>query len=110
MNDTLIKIFKKVVNGDTTVRSDVVDYLVENGGPGPAHAGDDGDCEFNKDVTIQLDGNYNLNSEVYCTIACLLAKGLKIQAIKTLRANTGYGLKESKESVDNLKNWNIIPD
>jgi hypothetical protein len=111
MNEKLIEIFKKVINGSASVKSDIIDYIVENGGPGPAMGGDMGGDEapyFNKDVTIELNGAYNLDSTVYCAIACLIAKNKKILAIKALRAETALGLKECKAAVYSLKNWNIV--
>ena len=107
MYDTLIEIFKKAVNDDASVKSDVIDYLVDNGGPGPAFA-----AATEKSVTIELLGNYDLDlpARVYCEIACLLATNKKIPAIKMLRAETGFGLKEVKEAVENYNNWPIRVD
>jgi hypothetical protein len=109
MDNKLVEIFKKTINDQATVKSDIVDYLVEKGGPGPAMAGDEISC-FNRGVTIDLDGNYsyNITSDVYCAIACFLAMGKIIKAVKMLRTETGKGLKATKEAVQNPKNWNMI--
>jgi len=101
MYDTLIEIFKKVVNDDASVKSDVIDYLVDNGGPGPAFAATE------KSVTIELLGNYDLPARVYCEIACLLASNKRLLAIKLLREKTGMGLRETKDAVENYNNWPI---
>jgi len=100
-------IFKKVVNDASTAKSDIVDYLAKHGGPGPAMCQTEAvvDC-FNKStIIVGSDGNYELSLKEYCAVAHFLATSQKIQAVKSFRMATGLGLKESKEAVENEKNW-----
>ena len=103
MNEKLLALFERIVNADNlgTARTAILVYLAKNGGFVDSSQ---------KFVTIELLGNYDLPARVYCEIACLLASNKKIPAIKMLRAETGFGLKEVKEAVENYNNWPIRVD
>ncbi len=103
MKEKLTRLFKSVVNAYdlASARSLVVEFLTDNdltGVPKPKY-----------NVTIILgEREASIHSNDYCQIACYLAQGKKIAAIKQLRAITGAGLKESKFAVENSQNW-LIP-
>ena len=61
-----------------------------------------------KTKTIVVGGlHLDIPEGVFYEIRALLLKGLKIQAIKMLKAKTGYGLKDAKEAIDDKQNFNM---
>jgi len=115
MKGKLTKLFKRLMNSDCLAhsRSIVVDFLADT------NLIDELEVHPTNMVSIEIAGREILiKSKDYCTIACLLAKGNKIPAVKMLRTITqhmglkytrgaGVGLIENKDAVCNVSNWPI---
>ena len=102
MNQNLIKIFKKVVDDDPTVKGDVFDYLVTHGGTAAASVTS---ASSRATIVVGSQYNYEISLKRYCEVAFFLAKGQKINAIRALRAETGLGPKDAKDAVYLEWNW-----
>ena len=100
MDEQLVEIFKKAIGDQQAVKNDIVDYLVKNGG----NINPNGNA---RDKTIEVNTGHWIKVEDYCQIACLLANGKKIPAIKMFREITGCGLKEAKDAVEAKVNWPV---
>ena len=101
MDELLISIFKKVVNCDGTVKSDVIDYIANN-------------AEGKNKIPVRIDGKRCFIPEKeYNSMAGICRTGidtnweskLKIPMIKAFREITGCGLKDANEAVSNRDNW-----